>query len=278
MPATDVALLAAEHAKVLAQLKESRATIEAFRKQNAELREIIKQQARDIALLKANFAKLLGGRAPGVPEIDVAQLTLFDGVGPPELEEIEVPDHVGEAPDGETPDDKIRNRDKPKNRATRPDWSNLARDIVEHELPENERFCPVTGVALIPIGVKVTEELAMTPAEIRVIEHRQFEYGPEPEVAAERTIKVRRAPLPPQAVEGVMASALLLAHLLTQKYQFHMPLYRQETAFQQAGLRIPRQTLHTKPRCTTTLMRRISSAGVSILLGLDQNIRAVSGS
>ena len=243
MPSVDVTSLAAEHAKVLVQLKESYATIEAFRKQNAELREIIKHQARDIALLKANFEKLLGGRAPGVPEIDAAQLTMFDGVGPPEPEEIEVPDHVGEAPDGETPDDKIRNRDKPKNRATRADLSNLPRDIVEHELPEEERFCPATGVPLIPIGVKVTEELTMTAAEIRVIEHRQVEYGPAPEIAAERTIKALRAPLPPQAVEGVMASALLLAQLLTQKYQFHMPLYRQESAFQQAGLRIPRQTL-----------------------------------
>ncbi len=243
MPSADVTSLAAEHAKVLVQLKESYATIEAFRKQNDKLREIIKHQSRDIALLKANFEKLLGGRAPDVPEIDADQLTMFDGVGPPEPEEIEVPNHVGEAPDGETPDDKIRNRDKPKDRATRPDWSNLRREIVEHELPEEERVCPTTGVPLIPVGVKVTEEVTMTAAEIRVIEHRQVEYGPAPEIAAERTIKALRAPMPPQAVEGVMVSALLLAQLLTQKYQFHMPLYRQETAFQQAGLRIPRQTL-----------------------------------
>jgi transposase len=44
-------------------------------------------------------------------------------------------------------------------------------------------------------------------------------------------------------LEGCKASASLLAYLLIQKYLFHLPLYRQEEAFQQAGLFIPRSTL-----------------------------------
>lgn len=221
---------------------EQAAIIEALQKQNEELRAIIAKQARDIKAL-ATYIKSKTGATLRPPDIPEGQQLLFEEFGLDVPDEVEVPEHVDEAPDGETEDDKIRGRDKPKNRSRKADYSNLPRDVVRHELPESERICPDTGVALVEVGVKVTEELDLTPAELRVTEHHQVVYGPNPEVEAERKIKPRRAPLPPRAVEGVMASAALIAYLLVQKYRFHLPLYRQEEAFQQAGCRIPRQTL-----------------------------------
>jgi len=114
---------------------------------------------------------------------------------------------------------------------------------VIHELPEDQRVCEKTGVALVPVGNKVFEEIDYTPAQLKVIEHHRVTYGPTPEVAKERKIETITAPLPFRALEGCCASAGLLAQLLVMKYRFHLPLYRQEKVFQQAGLLIPRQTL-----------------------------------
>jgi len=76
-----------------------------------------------------------------------------------------------------------------------------------------------------------------------MLEHHRAIYGPPPEVAAKRQIKPLKAPMPTQPLEGCMVSAALLAHLLLQKYVWHLPLYRQEEFFQQAGLFIRRSTL-----------------------------------
>ena len=98
-------------------------------------------------------------------------------------------------------------------------------------------------MALVPVGTKVTEELEYRAAELRVIEHHQVEYGPTAEIAKERKINPFLAPLPPSPLEGCKAGPKLLAQIIVQKYMQHLPLYRQEEVFQQAGLWIPRQTL-----------------------------------
>lgn len=52
------------------------------------------------------------------------------------------------------------------------------------------------------------------------------------------------APLPPQPIEQSMASASLLAHILVDKYEYHLPLYRQEKIFaQQFGVELSRKTM-----------------------------------
>jgi len=224
-------------------LAERDATIETQQAQNNDQRAEIAQLKADLALLSAQVKRLLAntGRNSLLAE---GQLNLFGGNPTEEESEVESkPEHLNEAPDGETPTDSIKRRNKPKRPARKLDMSALAREKVTHELPEDERICPVTGVALVPVGTKVTEELEYFAAELRVIEHHQVEYGPSPEVAKERQINPFLAPLPPSPLEGCKAGPQLLAQLLVQKYMFHLPLYRQEEVFQQAGLWIPRQTL-----------------------------------
>lgn len=52
------------------------------------------------------------------------------------------------------------------------------------------------------------------------------------------------APLPPQPIEQSMATASLLAHILVDKYEYHLPLYRQEKIFaQQFGVQLSRKTM-----------------------------------
>ena len=234
-----------ETARMRAELAEERAKSHALAQLNAVQRGEIERLKKDLRLLRNQIKQLLGGRTKS-HVIAEGQLSLFGD--PPEALDVPEeapaqPEHVDEAPDGETRDDKIKNGHKPKRRAHRLDSSLLPRDQVFHDLPEEQRICPETGVPLIAIGEKIFEEIDYTPAKLRVIEHHQIQYGPAPELAQERQISPITAPLPPRALEGCTASASLIAHLLVMKYRFHLPLYRQEEFFQQAGLWLPRQTL-----------------------------------
>jgi len=225
-----------------AALAEEKAINDALRHTNTLLRTEIEELRKELRLLRRKLKQALGSRSDD-HLIDKGQLTLFGDAPDPQETTPPPSEHMNEAPDGETPEDRIKERHKPKRPARQVDTSVLPRETVVHELPEAERVCPKTGVPLVPIGEKVTEEIGYTPARLTVIEHHQIEYGPAPEIAAERHIDPIAAPLPPRALEGCMASSDLVAQLLVQKYVFHMPLYRQEEIFQQAGLWIPRQTL-----------------------------------
>ena len=228
--------------KLLAALRESDAKTEALFKVNAELRKQNEELRKQLTLLRREVERLLRGRG-GVPLVDEGQGTLFSADLPTIAEVDPAAEHANEAPDGETPEDSIKKRHQPRQRARKVDASALPRTVVVHELPESERICPTTGVALVPIGEKVFEELDYTPAQLSVIEHHRVKYGPAAEVAVERQIEAIVAPMPPRALENCTASAGFLAQILVQKYEFHLPLYRQEEVFQQAGLWIPRQTM-----------------------------------
>lgn len=49
--------------------------------------------------------------------------------------------------------------------------------------------------------------------------------------------------MPPQIIDKGLPTAGLLAHLLLAKYVDHLPLYRQETIFERAGVSLNRSTL-----------------------------------
>jgi transposase len=229
--------------RMRATLAERDAKNEALYRVNDELRTQNEELRKQVTLLRRELQRLLRGRG-GANLIDEGQGTLFGADLPTPVAEPEpAPEHAHEAPDGEAPDDPIKKRHMPKQRARKVDSSALPREQVFHELPEGERTCPITGVPLVPIGEKVFEEIDYTPGQLSVIEHHQVKYGPAPEVAAERQIATVVAPMPPRALDDCAASAGLLAQILVQKYEYHLPLYRQEDVFQQAGLWIPRQTL-----------------------------------
>lgn len=226
-----------------ADQRESDATI-------AALREEIDALKQELDLLRRELKRLLGRRG-GRPMTHEGQRTLFDlnsandpaqlgGDTNDEAAPAEPSADPSADPSEETPDKKPRRSPRSTKKL---DLSMLPRKKIVHELPPEERRCPTTGVALVPIGERVSEELDYTRAELSVIEHHRVLYGPAPEIAKERQIKPIAAPLPPSPIEDCKASGGLLAQILLQKYGHHLPLYRQEDVFKQAGLKIPRQTL-----------------------------------
>ncbi len=122
------------------------------------------------------------------------------------------------------------------------DTTGLPRKQEVHELPEAQRIDTATGRAMVPIGKKVTEELNYQRGRIEVIEHVQVLYGLPPEEAKDRKVEPKAAPLPQKPFENCIASALLLAWILVQKFCNHLPLYRQQRIFERDGMWLSRKT------------------------------------
>lgn len=194
-------------------------------------RELLAQKLKQLEALRRRHPYLDPGQ--GVFEFD------GDGAKPEEVR----PAHVDEAPDGETPDDSIRGRHKPRKRARKLDTSNLPVDHVHHELPEEERVCPTTGKTLVPVAEETEEEIEYQPGVLKRIVHHRTVYGLSLEDAEDRQAAHVVAPGPLRPVEGSIVGPRLLAWILDQKYVRHLPLYRQEEILEQHGLRIPRQTM-----------------------------------
>jgi len=195
----------------------------------ARERRLLAQQLAQLRALQRRHPLL----APGQGVLDFTN-------GAPKTEP--APEHVSEAPDGETPGDAIRNRHKPKRSARKIDTSNLPVEHVVHELSLELRVCSTTGKMLVPVGEKVVEEIDFQPGVIKRIVHHRVVYGLAPEDAQERQAPQVVAPGPVRPLENSIAGARLLAWILVQKYARHLPLYRQETILDQHGLQIPRQT------------------------------------
>jgi transposase len=135
---------------------------------------------------------------------------------------------------------------KPGGRKSFP--AHLPRKQVFYDLGAEEKHCGC-GCELTAIGEEKTEQLEIIPAQCFVIEHIQKKYACK---ACEETIKT--AEKPKQPIPRGVAGPGLLAHVLTEKFEFHLPLYRQEKRLQRIGVDIPRATLsHWVIKCSELL-------------------------
>ena len=104
----------------------------------------------------------------------------------------------------------------------------LPRVEVVHDIDEADKTCGC-GATLSRIGEDVSEKHDIIPAVIRVIRHIRPKYacrqceGVETEGG---TVKI--APPPKQIIAKGIATAGLLAHILTAKFCDAQPFYRQE--------------------------------------------------
>ena len=151
----------------------------------------------------------------------------------------------------------------------------LPRVRVEHDIAATERMCPCgSGHERPRIGEIVTEQSDIIPAQVQLLQHVRFKYGPcrqcdgvFPDVvadtpstpgtetaatptvvaAAAQTIEEPRAiiiaPLPAQPIPKSNASPGTCAYITTAKYADGLPLYRLETILARSGLAISRATM-----------------------------------
>ena len=114
---------------------------------------------------------------------------------------------------------------------------NLPRERFEYQI--EDLTCPCgCGNQLHKIGEVITEQLEIIPAKIYVKQHVRFKYA-----GCVNEDQVITAPMPNQPIDKGFAGPGLLADVLVNKYDDHLPLYRQSERLERHGIYISRQTL-----------------------------------
>ena len=122
--------------------------------------------------------------------------------------------------------------------------ANLQRRPRVIDIPESEKTC-ACGANLTRIGEETSEKLVMIPPQIYVDQIVRPKYacrqceGTEDE--ENKTVRI--APVEPSIIPRSIASPSLLATIFTQKFEMHLPYYRQEKQFEQIGAAISRQDM-----------------------------------
>ena len=116
-------------------------------------------------------------------------------------------------------------------------------EVVEHDLPEDERVCPECGGPLHVMGRETRRELIVVPAQVKIREHVRKIYACRDCEKDECGVPILKAPLDEPVIKGSFASPEMIAHILTQKFVMGSPLYRQEQEFRRNGIPLSRQTM-----------------------------------
>jgi len=112
------------------------------------------------------------------------------------------------------------------------------------DISESEKTC-ACGATMTRIGEETSEKLVIIPARIYVEKTIRPQYacrcceGTEDE---DRKV-VRIAQAEPTLIPRSIVSPGLLSTIMTQKYEMHLPYFRQEKQFKSIGIRISRQDM-----------------------------------
>lgn len=132
----------------------------------------------------------------------------------------------------------------PKKRAKRkPLPKDLPREVITHDISEADKQCDCCGHQLALMGQDSSEKLKFIPAQISVIEHVRLKYSCKHCETQGTQANIKQAPVPASPIPKGFATPSLLSQLITSKYQYALPLYRQETLFKQHGIELSRQTM-----------------------------------
>lgn len=233
----------AELEQTLSQLTQTQSELELTNSQHSataeQFEQTVAEKDREVAELKHQI-KLLIQRIRGSRQerINPDQLLLFSVE---ELQQLakEIEEHSAGSDNEPTVPVPPTNPPAGKNRPVRKSLpKNLPREIVRHELNDDERKCTCCGEARIEIGVESSEQLEFTPAQWKVIQHDRVKYACK---GCQEYVAI--ASKPPQPIEKGLPGPGLCAFTVLAKFGDHIPLYREEDMHSRAGRMIRRSTL-----------------------------------
>jgi transposase len=94
------------------------------------------------------------------------------------------------------------------------------------------------GRTLRQMGLEIKEELVVEPEKVYVLQHIRPKFG-----GCFYDSEIIIAPMLASPIKGGLAAAETIAHIAVNKYQDHLPLYRQQQRFLRSGIDISRQTM-----------------------------------
>ena len=119
--------------------------------------------------------------------------------------------------------------------------ADLPRETVIHDI--EDKTCACCGNELHQMGDERCEKLEFIPAQVKVIEHVRLKYSCRTCEQTGTSTQINIAPVAPSPIPKCIATATLLSQIITSKYQYALPLYRQESLFKQYGIELSRKTM-----------------------------------
>jgi transposase len=126
----------------------------------------------------------------------------------------------------------------------KPISANIERRPRTIDIPESEKIC-ACGAELTKIGEEISEKLVIIPMQIYVDHQIRPKYACRrcEGTGDEDKPTVRIAPVEKVMIPKGIASDSVLVIIITQKFEMHLPYYRQEKQFEQIGVTISRQDM-----------------------------------
>ena len=121
--------------------------------------------------------------------------------------------------------------------------ASLPRKEVVHDISDDEKTCECCGTDMHRMGEDVSEKLDFIPAKVQVIRHVRPKYSCRTCEQQGTESNIKQAPVAPSILPKSLATPSLLGQIITAKFQYGLPLYRQEAMFKQFGADISRQTM-----------------------------------
>ena len=129
-------------------------------------------------------------------------------------------------------------RKKPKRQPLPKD---LPRETMLHDV--EDKHCDCCGHELHKIGEDISEKLEIIPAQLKVIEHVRPKYACShcEQFGTENHIKQEK--MPKCVIDKGIATPSLLSFIITNKYQYSLPLYRQSVMLEQFDIELSYKTM-----------------------------------
>lgn len=106
-----------------------------------------------------------------------------------------------------------------------------------------DKTCTCCGGELHAMGEETSEKLEFIPAQIKVIEQVRPKYSCRTCEREGTAVKIHIAPVALSPIPKSIATPSLLAQIITAKFQYSLPLYRQESLFKQYGIELSRKVM-----------------------------------
>lgn len=195
--------------------KEKEAEVGALSKEVLTLKQEIERLQEQLQLGKHSRFGKKSEKSPGEPIVDPADENSI------EIKSILVAAHV--------------RKQKTKGRII--DTSILPRYTVIHDIPEGDRKCNACQGELERAGEESSEQVEIMPMLLYLAVHIRHKY------CCRRCETIQMSPKDVAPIPKAMAGSSLLTESLLDKYQYHIPVYRQSKILKSLGADIPDNTI-----------------------------------
>lgn len=238
-------------------------TISSLSKANESLTKSNESQAKTIVSLELRIKELaaqvaylnrqlFGRKSEKLQPFNPLQLDLFADMLPENAAEVEAAHE--EAVEKITKEVTVNKKQERKNRTMIEDLPVLKCDIIDVEGIDLTRYRK--------IGEEVTEVVEFEPGKLYRHQYIRIKYGLiDPTEPVEKGEGVKIAPMPLLPIYKGVAGASMLAEMLLQKYEYHMPFYRQIKQFSHLGIKgLSESTMDGWHKQTMNLLRPLYDA------------------